>query len=66
LQSVSESGNIRLVVSDNGSGTTGEYQSKKSLGSRLVDIFSRQLDGTYTIDYTGRFIFILDFKPTDT
>ena len=52
---------IRLIVSDNGSGYTENGNTKKSMGHRLVDMFSRQLKGTYTIDANNGFLFTLDF-----
>jgi two-component sensor histidine kinase len=56
-------GIMQLLVADNGNGVTGDYDSKKSLGSRLIDIFSRQLESSYTIDHKDHFIFKLHFKP---
>lgn len=56
-------GYFKLLVADNGNGVTGNYDAQKNLGSRLVDIFSRQLEGTYTLDYNSHFVFILHFKP---
>ena len=57
-----ETGNLQLVVGDNGHGIEGDYEAKKGLGSRLVDIFSRQLKGTYSIDHTHQFVYTLIFK----
>lgn len=56
-------GFLHLLVADNGNGFNGDYDSQKGLGSRLVDIFSRQLEGNYTIDYNNHFVFMLIFKP---
>lgn len=56
-------GYFQLLVADNGNGVTGNFETLKNLGSRLVDIFSRQLAGTYTLDHDSRFVFILHFKP---
>lgn len=57
-----EDGYLQLSVSDNGEGIKTEYEPKLGLGSRLVDIFSRQLDGEYTIDKENGYLFILRFK----
>lgn len=56
-------GYLHLLVADNGNGFNGDYDAQKGLGSRLVDIFSRQLEGNYSIDYNNHFIFMLTFKP---
>lgn len=58
-------GYFYLRVADNGNGVTGNYETQKNLGSRLIDIFSRQLEGTYTLDYNNHFVFILHFKPAE-
>lgn len=58
-----ETGNLKLVVGDNGHGIEGDFETKKGLGSRLVDIFSRQLKGSYSIDHTNHFVYTLLFKP---
>ena len=55
-------GEITLTVSDNGKGIKGDFETQKGLGSRLVDIFSRQLKGKYTIDYKNQFMYTLQFK----
>ncbi len=57
------SGNISVSVRDNGNGFSGNISEKKGLGTRLIDIFSRQLYGTYEIDYQNHFTFSLHFKP---
>jgi len=59
-------GYLRLLVGDNGNGIAESDDLKKGLGSRLVDIFSRQLEGTYTVDSIDHFVFILHFKPPGT
>lgn len=55
---------LRLLVADNGNGMTAGNPAQKGLGSRLIDIFSRQLEGSYSIDYSEHFVFILHFKPS--
>ena len=40
---------VVLVVSDNGNGISNVLENKKTLGMRLIDIFSRQLKGKYSI-----------------
>jgi two-component sensor histidine kinase len=52
--------NYRIV--DNGVGTDKDLQKDRSLGLRLVDIFSRQLKGTYTLDGSNGFSYTLNFK----
>lgn len=56
------SGSFHLVVSDNGNGYQRPSKPSSGLGSSLVDIFSRQLQGTYTLDTKGHFIYELTFK----
>jgi two-component system, sensor histidine kinase PdtaS len=49
------------TVSDNGKGTSNELNMTRSLGLRLVDIFSRQLKGTYHINGVNGFVYTLKF-----
>lgn len=56
---------IRLIVSDNGSGFLGKPEFPNGLGSSLVDIFSRQLEGSYTKHTIGYFHFELQFNYSD-
>lgn len=58
-----ELGKYTLHYKDNGNGFTDEVSSKKGLGNRLINIFSRELDGTYTIESYPHFEFILTFNP---
>lgn len=51
-----------LMVSDNGNGYQKQPGFSNGLGSSLVDIFSRQLDGEYTIQTNGHFSYALQFK----
>lgn len=51
--------NISLVLTDNGFGYASVIQPTSGLGSRLVDIFSRQLEAVYTLETDGKFIFQL-------
>lgn len=52
---------IQLTVSDNGPGSSSENRIK-GLGTRLIDIFSRQLDGTCTLDTSGGYTYNITFK----
>lgn len=52
-----------INYSDNGVGMTEkEDDTRKTLGMRLIDIFSRQLNGEYTIQSINGFNFKLNFK----
>ena len=51
-----------LSVSDNGNGIEGECLSKRGFGMQMIDIFSRQLEGEYTIDCQVHFTYELNFK----
>lgn len=66
LKKAPVTGILTLNVNDNGNG----YQEKKGfsngLGRNLVDIFSRQLEGTYTIQSEGHFVYELQFKIIET
>lgn len=50
------------VISDNGSGFDGHKKDQSSLGLRLVDIFSRQLKGDYTIKGSSGFEYQIEFN----
>jgi two-component sensor histidine kinase len=52
---------IQLKVSDNGSGISEEGVIKKGLGSRLVHIFTIQLNGQYIIESKNQFSFNFEF-----
>ena len=62
LAPVIENGYLCLTVSDNGNGITKEKESGTGLGRKFVDIFSRQLEGTYTIKISPHFTYELQFK----
>jgi two-component sensor histidine kinase len=62
LAPVIENGYLCLTVSDNGNGITKEKESGTGLGRKFVDIFSRQLEGTYTIKTSPHFTYELQFK----
>ncbi|MDB5232421.1 MAG: hypothetical protein JWN76_3226 [Chitinophagaceae bacterium] len=68
LKNDQQTGLFHLVVSDNGNGYRQHQQQASSggLGTRLVDIFSRQLEGKSTIQTTGQFIYQLEFKTSET
>lgn len=56
-------GVYQINYSDNGIGMTEkEDDSRKTLGMRLIDIFSRQLNGEYKIQSNNGFNFSLEFK----
>lgn len=55
-------GIFRLIVSDNGNGYQQQKKVYSGLGSSLIDIFSRQLEGSYTLQTHGHFIYELQFK----
>ncbi len=55
-------GVYRLKVSDNGNGYQPKTGGSNGLGRNLVDIFSRQLGGEYTIQSEKHFTYELHFK----
>jgi two-component sensor histidine kinase len=59
-------GVITLSVSDNGNGYQTKPTNKGGLGSRLVDIFSRQLEGEYIIESKDHFSYVLQFKTIES
>lgn len=61
-----DTGLFHLTVSDNGNGYQRPSKTSGGLGSSLVDIFSRQLQGSYTLHTDGRFIYELQFKNLNT
>lgn len=50
---------IVLTIEDNGIGYQSLNQTDGGLGRRLVDIFSRQLEGIYELDTEGKFMYTL-------
>jgi two-component sensor histidine kinase/ligand-binding sensor domain-containing protein len=55
-----------LIFTDNGIGITDAKNTQKGMGNRLISIFSRELNGTYTIDSDNGYCFILLFTlPND-
>jgi two-component sensor histidine kinase len=52
---------FEYIIKDNGKGFTEDKKSENKLGLRLVDIFSRQLKGSYTIDGSNGFRYTLTF-----
>jgi two-component sensor histidine kinase/ligand-binding sensor domain-containing protein len=56
--------NLSLYYSDNGNGKPHEITPKKGLGNRLINIFSRELNGHYVIDDNKHFSFMLTFNPS--
>ena len=52
---------IILNVKDNGLGINEDISHKKGLGSRLVHIFTIQLNGQYTINSKNQFSFSFEF-----
>lgn len=51
-----------LKIFDNGTSVPTSDSNKKGIGLRLVDIFSRQLKGTYAIDTTKGYSYTLHFN----
>lgn len=66
LSKNASSGIITLEVTDNGNGYQHHTEKKGGLGSRLVDIFSRQLEGEYAIESKGHFSYVLQFKTIES
>ncbi len=56
---------IILTIEDNGIGYQSLNQKDAGLGRRLVDIFSRQLEGIYELDTEGKFMYTLYINDTD-
>ena len=52
---------VLFSVRDNGAGLKGGNESKKTLGIRLIDIFSRQLKGKYKIENNSGCIYEIKF-----
>lgn len=50
------------VVKDNGSGVEESAPDNRGLGMRLIDIFARQLNGTYSLKNHNGLLFTLVFK----
>ncbi|MBX7094723.1 MAG: sensor histidine kinase [Flavobacteriales bacterium] len=57
-----ESKKIRYTISDNGNGFNTTTSRKSSLGLRLIDIFSRQLKGAYSIEGNNGFSYTITFN----
>lgn len=66
LKKDNDTGFCHLIVSDNGKGYQQAVGFSNGVGSNLVDIFSRQLEGTYIIQSSGGFIYTLTFKIIET
>lgn len=58
----SADGTIRYLVRDNGKGFDEKETRENRLGLRLVDIFSRQLKGSYSITGSAGFSYEMTFK----
>lgn len=50
------------TISDNGAGIDQNKKKENTLGLRLVDIFSRQLKGNYSIDGSNGFTYTINFN----
>jgi two-component system, sensor histidine kinase PdtaS len=50
-----------LKVGDNGGGFSKKIKTVNGMGSRLVHIFTTQLNGTYTIETEKHFLFTFEF-----
>ena len=61
LSTLEKNHQFTLTISDNGKGKkeSSKQSDKPSLGMRLIDIFSRQLKGEYTLNLEGSFTFQL-------
>jgi len=55
-----------LIIKDNGIGQSLQEPKQNGMGLRLVDIFSRQLQGTYDIDKKNGFDYRLSFQLKDS
>ncbi len=53
---------MEFIYEDNGKGLSESSLGTKKLGMRLIDIFSRQLKGTFSFNSENAFRFILTFK----
>lgn len=56
-----ETNMVELVVSDNGNGIPKEPNAHIGLGNRLINIFSRELDGEYLAENRQGYFFKLSF-----
>lgn len=50
------------TVKDNGKGTQTDINFERTLGLRLIDIFSRQLKGSYKVDGSDGFNYSINFS----
>lgn len=64
LKHNAHTGRIELLVEDNGKGLTSDVSNDSGLGRRLIDIFSRQLEGTYELITKDKFKFKLVINHT--
>jgi two-component system, sensor histidine kinase PdtaS len=62
LRLLNNSNEYQYTLADNGIGYTFETTNKSKLGMRLIDIFSRQLKGTYTFENNQGLNYHLTFK----
>jgi len=53
---------FQYTIKDNGAGFNEDIKGENRLGLRLVDIFSRQLKGNYSIDGKNGFTYTLTFN----
>ena len=56
-----EKNNVLFTIRDNGVGLKDGGEQKKTLGMRLIDIFSRQLKGNYTIAAKSGYCYEIQF-----
>ncbi|MBA3663777.1 MAG: hypothetical protein H0W61_06160 [Bacteroidetes bacterium] len=63
LNTDKNTGEISFIVRDNGKGLIGSpAEQPEKLGMRLISIFSRQVQGTYTFKNDNGLVYTLEFK----
>ena len=62
ISPIEKTNQMVLTISDNGNGMNGDCLSSNGFGMKMIDIFSRQLEGEYSIDCNNHFIYTLTFN----
>lgn len=62
LMKIAPNNTIQFIHRDNGKGYIEINEERKKLGMRLIDIFSRQLKGTYHFKNENGYVYELNFK----